>query len=136
MNLNYPAPSSVWETGYSLRPTVPCECHHVSISWRRKRFAGRAANGSAVMSMGAHIQMSMARTIGFLCRGAYSITEVLAQICELQDIGKYFQDELAKEQTLLGMLGLLRDLNFLLKIYQDQQQKPTVPHSKVVARRR
>lgn len=60
----------------------------------------------------------------------------LAQICEVQDIGKYFQDEQAKEQTLLGMLGLLRDLNFPWKVYQDQQQKPTAPHSKVVARRR
>lgn len=89
MNLNYPAPSSVWETDYSLKPTLPCKCHRFSISSRRKCFAERAANGGAVMDMGAHIQMSMARTTVFLWQGAYSVVAVgLARICELLDVGK------------------------------------------------
>lgn len=75
-----------------------------------------------MVDTGAHTPMGMARTTEFLCQGAASIAMGLAWICELQDIDKYFHDEQAKEQTVLGILGLLRELNFPLKIYQDQQR--------------
>lgn len=57
INLNSPAPSSVWETDYSLKPTLPCKGLQVFISSRRKHSAEEAVNGRAVMDMGAHMWM-------------------------------------------------------------------------------
>lgn len=61
MSLDYPAPSSVWETNHSSKPTLPVKHHQISLFTRRKSFEEQVANGGAGTGTDAHIWMSMAK---------------------------------------------------------------------------
>lgn len=109
----------------------------------RKSFAERVANGGAGMGTGAHIWMTMAKitvspvwqtqtNCASVPRSLLCGSGILLRCVNPWISVKCFQGEPAKlaHMRTVSIWALLRDLHFHWKIYQDQQQKTTIPQSR------